>query len=712
MAKTSLREVLEAIGSTAPGITDERDAVALLDLHLGLVQACTDGDSLGSLIKVRDGAKKALETTFKVRTDSMLARSHADPLVNALAPLERLIERVETEDWPEKARFEKRWEKVRERFEKLKAETVKVTGSWPNDEMEAAAESFEVNAKVLLARKDALEFGLANTALDAVEKDLDAYDEGYAPINEKAKEEYLKLKVKTQKIVDKLGPAVAAQRFGSPPHDYFKGAVKLYTECVDGMAAGELQNDYANARNCARNLDKFVPQFLKAGFDELNKDWTARSVAAQKMIDGIGAGAFPGADAKPLTAALKLATEAMKRAEPDYECAAATDTFEPLEKALVSIRKAAIEGLLKAGTKTPKATRAKAIAIMKHDKEAMNALADQPGGPELLDAMVTDLGGKAKDADSKAFMRSAITARFGPELGDRDLTTKYLPKLYKILGMVPASHTLDNKMLKIINRKRTKLENSGDYSPGAGVINLKVPRTGLIDALESFGARVLPEKLIGKVVTGKGVSQFDVLALHEVAHSVDDKKKFMDGKAGNVTFGGWQSHTVEEVVALLGDALGFFKDFAALGQKPFLQAYLKAVLQKKKPQDESTVTAALTNGAKPDWKALAKHAAVSHAENIRMKNDSNGLWDRGDSAAAKYAIGGSVYQESYGGKWVSYALSARSTKVSDYQFRADGEWYAEAYAAFFVGKLKPGHPLHPLLTQDKQSGEAAKRAAR
>ena len=46
------------------------------------------------------------------------------------------------------------------------------------------------------------------------------------------------------------------------------------------------------------------------------------------------------------------------------------------------------------------------------------------------------------------------------------------------------------------------------------------------------------------------------------------------------------------------------------------------------------------------------------------------------------------------------------------RFRADGEWYAEAYAAFFLGKLKASHPLHAVLTQDKQSTEAAKRAAR
>jgi len=712
MAKTHLREVLEAIGAKAPGITDEKDAVALLDMHLGLVQQCQHTDALASLIKVRDGARKALQTTFQVRSVSVLARSHAEPLEQALAPLERLIERTQTEDQPEKQRFEKRWGEIGWRVEKMQDQLVKVTGGWPNDGIEAAMESFRGNAKDLMAAKDDLEFAQANKALDRVEKDFAAYDKAFAPINDKAKEEYLKLKAKAQKTIDALGPAVAADRFGSPPHEYFKGVVKLYQETTSEMARGERQNDYPAARNAARNLDKFVPQFLDTGFGELKKDWAARSERAQKMLEGIAAGAFPGTDGQALKTALARATEAMKRtAEPHYEIAAAAATFEPLDREVKAVRSAAVKGLLQGGSKTPKTARAKAIALMKHDKDVMNALADEPGGKELLDSMVNDLGGKAKDADSKAFVRSAITARFGTKLDDKDLTTKYLPRLYKVLGMVPGSHTLDNPMLKVINRQRTKLETSGDYAPGAGVINLKAPRTGIGDALVSFGVWVLPQKLIGKQLPG-GVSQFDQLTLHEVGHSVDDKKKFMDGKAGSVTFGGWQTHTVEEVAHFLGDARGFFDDFADLG-KPFLKAYLTAVLQKKKKvENEASVTAALPKGAKPDWKKLAKHAAVDHAENIRLKSESSGLWDRGDSAATQYAIGNSVFQEAYGGKWVSYALSARSAKVTDYQFRADGEWYAEAYAAFFLGKLKSSHPLHPILTKDKESTVAAKRAAR
>ena len=46
---------------------------------------------------------------------------------------------------------------------------------------------------------------------------------------------------------------------------------------------------------------------------------------------------------------------------------------------------------------------------------------------------------------------------------------------------------------------------------------------------------------------------------------------------------------------------------------------------------------------------------------------------------------GRVYQQSYNraGGWCSYASAARAHKVSQYQFRAPGEWIAEVYATYY-----------------------------
>jgi hypothetical protein len=714
MPKTSLREVLESIAAKAPGISNEKDAVALLDLHLGLVQQCQHTDALEALIKVRDDARKALAATFQVRAESMLARSHADPLEQALTPLERLIEGQTSE---EKARFEKRWAQHGARIEKwvVELEASRYIGVQEEDFKTAAASLRRDNAR-LQGLKKGPDFEQANAVMDLVEQHLKALDKAFSPVNDKARKDYLVAKAELKPGMEKLDAALAAHRFGNPVLDAFKAAVEAYTVPRDRMLKNEEDGNYLFANGVAKALKVEIPKRVGQMLAAVTEAFQKRQAAAQKLLDGIAAGAFPGADAKPLKTALDRAGQAMKRLDPDYEYAAAMATLEPIDEALVAVRKAAVKGLVEAGTQAPKAARAKAMAMLEHDPEAMTALGDEPGGPALLDAMVGDLGGKAKGAENKRFVRAAITARYGTSLSDKadDNTTKYLPRLYKALGMVPASHTLANPMLKNINRERTKLMPQGDYTDGTGKINLEVPRTGFVDSLLSFGVRVLPEKLIGKVTKGKDISIFDVLTLHEVGHSVDDKKQFMNGKAGNVSFGGWQKHKVDEVAQVLGDALGFFEDCADQGPKSFLKAYLKAVLRKKKPQDDSDVTKEIKAGDKPDWKKLDKHAAVTHAENIRLKNSDSGLWDKGDAGASKWAIGSSVFQQSYDGddNWVSYALSARSSKVTDYQFRADGEWYAEAYAAFFVNKLKDSHPLHALLTHDKQSTEAALRAKR
>jgi hypothetical protein len=54
---------------------------------------------------------------------------------------------------------------------------------------------------------------------------------------------------------------------------------------------------------------------------------------------------------------------------------------------------------------------------------------------------------------------------------------------------------------------------------------------------------------------------------------------------------------------------------------------------------------------------------------------------------------------------VSYLLSARGAKVSDYQFRHRMEWFAECYSRFFLNKLPPSHPLVPWLQEQKDSAK-------
>ena len=102
-----------------------------------------------------------------------------------------------------------------------------------------------------------------------------------------------------------------------------------------------------------------------------------------------------------------------------------------------------------------------------------------------------------------------------------------------------------------------------------------------------------------------------------------------------------------------------------------------------------------------DAKVLLKHDAFKWAKGVVL-SAADGLWAF-PSKAKKLAIDGRVYHESYEGQWVSYQLSARKTEVTEYQFRAPGEWFAEVYACYFTDKLKDSHPMKEWL--DSEVGE-------
>lgn len=53
-------------------------------------------------------------------------------------------------------------------------------------------------------------------------------------------------------------------------------------------------------------------------------------------------------------------------------------------------------------------------------------------------------------------------------------------------------------------------------------------------------------------------------------------------------------------------------------------------------------------------------------------------------------LGGRIYQEAYTNDWWSYQQDTRTRKVSIYQFRAPGEWFAEAYAAYYEPSANKG----------------------
>jgi len=130
MPKTNLREVLEDIAASAKGLSEDQDAVALLDMHLGLIEACQHTDELAQLLKVQAGAEKALKTTARLAEASKVVQSHQLPVAKALLPLKRLIAKLQEEQAREVEAMRKKSETERAR---IKGEMAKLTAKEPVD---------------------------------------------------------------------------------------------------------------------------------------------------------------------------------------------------------------------------------------------------------------------------------------------------------------------------------------------------------------------------------------------------------------------------------------------------------------------------------------------------------------------------------------------------------------------------------------------------
>lgn len=128
-----------------------------------------------------------------------------------------------------------------------------------------------------------------------------------------------------------------------------------------------------------------------------------------------------------------------------------------------------------------------------------------------------------------------------------------------------------------------------------------------------------------------------------------------------------------------------------------LQGVIAAILERKVPAAAevarllSRLRGFATTMTPKDRAKLEAHPAVALCRAIRITGGNSGLWDQGASAAGKWAIDSRVYQQAYKTTWVSYSLGVRPRGISQYQFRAPGEWFAELYAMYYLKKLPKTH---------------------
>jgi hypothetical protein len=201
---------------------------------------------------------------------------------------------------------------------------------------------------------------------------------------------------------------------------------------------------------------------------------------------------------------------------------------------------------------------------------------------------------------------------------------------------------------------------------------------------------------------GEGVSPtfYDSTTLHEVGHAVDDRNDMMGKNGKNAHYGQWKSHKIGEVVdahVVDGKLHDRFKGNGA--KLADMKALVTAILNEEPPAKPRLDTDPL-GSLRRDWAAIDRDATVVAC---RLITESKSPWYGGKARADQVKVGDRVYHEAYEDNWVSYSFSERATTgVSEYQWRAPAEWFAELYALYYLHPDKvPDIPVKKWLDQQK-----------
>jgi hypothetical protein len=254
-----------------------------------------------------------------------------------------------------------------------------------------------------------------------------------------------------------------------------------------------------------------------------------------------------------------------------------------------------------------------------------------------------------------------------------------LRRCWDVLQMLPAAHVSQNADLKSLTRYRsTDIEgwasDDGEAAIGYG------PKNHLDTDVETGAFTDAKDPLRGKNI-------FDATVRHEIGHRVDsgvggpNYTKSDDG-------GGWQTWEGSAGMALrlVNASAGKIHGWPDAGEKTAIIHCLQKVIDDRVPAEINARLEALAflSHHATDAAQQAKLTAIKHDDAVgalRVAFSHQGPWDLPTGGVK---LGDRIYQESYDSpEWVSYKQAARAKKFSRYQFRAPGEWFAEAYATYY-----------------------------
>ncbi|MEM7530832.1 MAG: hypothetical protein AAF639_01545 [Chloroflexota bacterium] len=197
---------------------------------------------------------------------------------------------------------------------------------------------------------------------------------------------------------------------------------------------------------------------------------------------------------------------------------------------------------------------------------------------------------------------------------------------------------------------------------------------------------------------------------HEMGHAVDEQIKFTQKLGWLPQFGGWRTHYLEkdnksismpDVANALLRLAGYApSDYNNLTISKSNKTYtfldmLGQLIENTSATDISpqSLYERLSDKVQEVERELLQSESLAWAQFLQNKQKLKNLCELWRIAAAHpftladggpVVLNGRVYQRDQYGSWVSYLKSARqSSFLSRYQFSSPGEWFAEAYAAYY-----------------------------
>ena len=254
-----------------------------------------------------------------------------------------------------------------------------------------------------------------------------------------------------------------------------------------------------------------------------------------------------------------------------------------------------------------------------------------------------------------------------------------LRRLWQLVEQLPPDHVQNNPRLEALLRADKK-DGSGVYygGPDAAVVSYAD-----VDALGGFGSIMQPDATGAQknVALNTNVNVFNAVVRHEIGHAVDAKiGASIDGgyvrTAANA--GQWRTYgSAGDFVDAIVTAGGGMSGHGYANEQVYRKAMERAV---SKSEDFAAALHGVdASVAVPDATIGGPVAAVY--DKARWHPDASPWY----SGLDRQDVGGRLWQQPYPrGNYASFIKGARAAHgVSAYQFRAPGEWFAEAYAVYY-----------------------------